>query len=64
MLGFVNGLAIVIGISQLSQFKTINALGESVWVTGNTLLIPLYLSYLRCLLFGFCQKLQNYCHLH
>ena len=30
MLGFVNGLAIVIGISQLSQFKTINALGDSV----------------------------------
>ena len=26
MLGFVNGLAIVIGISQLSQFKTINSL--------------------------------------
>ena len=64
MLGFVNGLAIVIGISQLSQFKTINALGESVWVTGNTLLYSIYLSYLQCLLFGFCQKLQNYCHLH
>ena len=26
MLGFVNGLAIVIGISQLSQFKTVNSL--------------------------------------
>ena len=38
MLGFVNGLAIVIGISQLSQFKTVNSLGESVWVTGNTLI--------------------------
>jgi len=38
MLGFVNGLAIVIGISQLSQFKTINSLGESVWITGNTLI--------------------------
>ena len=37
MLGFVNGLAIVIGISQISQFKTINSLGDSVWVTGNTL---------------------------
>jgi len=37
MLGFVNGLAIVIGISQITQFKTINSLGESVWVTGNTL---------------------------
>ena len=38
MLGFVNGLAIVIGISQLSQFKTINSLGESTWITGDTLM--------------------------
>jgi sulfate permease, SulP family len=38
MLGFVNGLAIVIGISQLSQFKTINAFGESVWISGDTLI--------------------------
>ena len=38
MLGFVNGLAIVIGISQLSQFKTINAIGQSVWITGDTLI--------------------------
>jgi SulP family sulfate permease len=37
MLGFVNGLAIVIGISQLSQFKTLNSMGESVWISGNTL---------------------------
>ena len=38
MLGFVNGLAIVIGISQLNQFKTINSAGESVWMSGNTLI--------------------------
>ena len=38
MLGFVNGLAIVIGISQLSQFKTIDSLGQSAWITGNTLM--------------------------
>ena len=37
MLGFVNGLAIVIGISQLSQFKTINSAGDSVWISGDTL---------------------------
>jgi len=37
MLGFVNGLAIVIGISPLSQFKTLNAMGQSVWISGNTL---------------------------
>ena len=38
MLGFVNGLAIVIGISQVSQFKTINTLGNLVWISGNTLI--------------------------
>ena len=38
MLGFVNGLAIVIGISQLSQFKTINSFGDLVWITGDTLM--------------------------
>ena len=37
MLGFVNGLAIVIGISQLSQFKTLNAMGQLEWISGNTL---------------------------
>ena len=38
MLGFVNGLAIVIGISQLSQFKTINSFGDSVWIEGDMLM--------------------------
>jgi len=38
MLGFVNGLAIVIGISQISQFKTVDSIGQSVWITGDTLI--------------------------
>ena len=38
MLGFVNGLAIVIGISQLSQFKTTNDLGQLVWISGDVLI--------------------------
>ena len=38
MLGFVNGLAIVIGISQLSQFKIINSVGDSVWISGDMLM--------------------------
>ena len=38
MLGFVNGLAIVIGLSQISQFKITNSAGELVWMSGNTLL--------------------------
>ncbi|MDT0641416.1 SulP family inorganic anion transporter [Zunongwangia sp. F363] len=32
--GFVNGLAIIIFMSQLAQFKTLNAAGEMVWMTG------------------------------
>lgn len=38
MFGFVNGLAIIIFLSQLDQFKTI-VNGESVWLSGN----PLYI---------------------
>ncbi len=38
MFGFVNGLAVIIFISQLDQFKTI-VNGEQVWMSGN----PLYL---------------------
>ena len=33
----MQGLAIVIGISQLSQFKTLNAMGQLEWISGNTL---------------------------
>lgn len=38
MFGFVNGLAIIIFLSQLDQFKTV-VNGESVWLSGN----PLYI---------------------
>lgn len=40
MYGFVNGLAIVIFMSQIEQFKTI-VNGESVWLSGNPLYIML-----------------------
>ncbi|MES2238908.1 MAG: SulP family inorganic anion transporter [Bacteroidota bacterium] len=40
MYGFVNGLAIVIFMSQLEQFKTI-VNGESVWLSGSPLYIML-----------------------
>ncbi|NRS88174.1 SulP family sulfate permease [Flavobacterium sp. 7E] len=40
MFGFVNGLAIIIFMSQLEQFKTI-VNGESVWLTGSPLYIML-----------------------
>ena len=39
MLGFVNGLAIVIFLAQLGQFKVQTPGGELVWMTGE----PLYL---------------------
>ncbi|MET0760285.1 MAG: SulP family inorganic anion transporter, partial [Flavobacterium sp.] len=40
MFGFVNGLAVVIFMSQLEQFKTI-VNGQSVWLSGSPLLIML-----------------------
>jgi SulP family sulfate permease len=40
MFGFVNGLAVVIFMSQLEQFKTVIN-GESVWLSGNPLYIML-----------------------
>lgn len=41
MLGFVNGLAIVIFLAQLTQFKVPNDAGEMVWMTGWPLVIML-----------------------
>lgn len=38
MFGFVNGLAIIIFMSQLEQFKTVLN-GDTVWLSGNPLLI-------------------------
>ncbi|MBJ2138720.1 SulP family inorganic anion transporter [Paraglaciecola chathamensis] len=37
MLGFVNGLAIVIFLAQLGQFKITNSLGELEWMQGSGL---------------------------
>ena len=59
MLGFVNGLAIVIGISQLSQFKTINAIGESVWISGNTLLYSLCIVVASMFIIWFLPKITK-----
>lgn len=41
MLGFVNGLAIVIFLAQLGQFKVRNEVGELVWMQGEQLTIML-----------------------
>jgi SulP family sulfate permease len=59
MLGFVNGLAIVIGISQLSQFKTINSLGESVWIAGDVLIYSLGFVILTMLVIWLLPKITK-----
>ena len=43
MLGFVNGLAIVIFLAQLEQFRVEDATGASVWMGGSLLAIMLLL---------------------
>ena len=43
MLGFVNGLAIVIGIAQLEQFKTTDGAGVTSWLMGMQLYITIAL---------------------
>lgn len=46
MLGFVNGLAIVICLSQFGQFKVTDAAGRSTWLPSSELLLMLGLSFL------------------
>ncbi|MFK8066611.1 MAG: SulP family inorganic anion transporter [Gammaproteobacteria bacterium] len=41
MLGFVNGLAIVIFLAQLKQFQVLDSNGEMVWLEGSALLLML-----------------------
>lgn len=50
MLGFVNGLAIVIFIAQLEQFKVTDAVGDSTWLTGMSLYVMLALVALTMLI--------------
>jgi len=50
MYGFVNGLAIVIFLSQLDQFKVVNAAGALEWMSGNTLYVMLGLVLLTMLI--------------
>ena len=45
MLGFVNGLAIVIGLAQLEQFKMVAPDGTSVWMSGPMLFMTLALVF-------------------
>jgi sulfate permease, SulP family len=46
MIGFVNGLAIVIFLAQLAQFKVLDGEGEMTWMTGTQLYVMLGLVFL------------------
>ena len=59
MLGFVNGLAIVIGISQLSQFKTVNSLGEPIWISGDKLTYSIIFVILTMSIIWFLPKITK-----
>lgn len=59
MLGFVNGLAIVIFLAQLQQFQVIDTLGQMSWLMGDTLLIMLGLIFLTMLVIHFLPKLTQ-----
>ncbi|MBC3788799.1 SulP family inorganic anion transporter [Spirosoma utsteinense] len=59
MFGFVNGLAIIIFISQLDQFKAIDSTGTAQWMTGTPLLIMLGLVGLTMLIIWGLPKLTQ-----
>ncbi len=59
MLGFVNGLAIVIFLSQLEQFKFVDDAGMKAWLEGNALYIMLGLVALTMAIIHFLPKLTN-----
>jgi SulP family sulfate permease len=59
MFGFVNGLAIVIFMSQLDQFKVADASGILHWMTGNTLLLMLGLVVLTMIIIWGLPKLTK-----
>ncbi|OUR81176.1 sodium-independent anion transporter [Marinomonas sp. 42_23_T18] len=59
MLGFVNGLAIVIFLAQLGQFKVPDAQGVLVWMQGSELAIMLGLVVLTMAIIQFLPKLTT-----
>ncbi|MBI9068959.1 MAG: SulP family inorganic anion transporter [Salinivirgaceae bacterium] len=59
MFGFVNGLAIVIFISQLSQFKKINISGIEQWLSGNAMLIMIGFVLLTMSIIHFLPKITK-----
>ncbi|MEM9160618.1 MAG: SulP family inorganic anion transporter [Verrucomicrobiota bacterium] len=59
MLGFVNGLAIVILLSQFTSFKVENELGEKVWMSGITLWITVGLAFATMAIIHFLPRLTK-----
>ncbi|MFM2480691.1 SulP family inorganic anion transporter [Celerinatantimonas sp. YJH-8] len=59
MLGFVNGLAIVIFLAQLNQFKVVDHLGVSHWMQGSALRNMLILVAITMLIIHFLPKLTK-----
>ena len=60
MLGFVNGLAIVIFLAQLTQFEVINSDGVKEWISGIPLLIMLALVGLTMAIVWLLPKLTKF----
>lgn len=58
MFGFVNGLAVIIFLSQLDQFKTV-ANGQAVWLTGQPLYLMLGLVGLTIAIMVFLPRLTK-----
>ncbi|MFC3031317.1 SulP family inorganic anion transporter [Pseudoalteromonas fenneropenaei] len=59
MLGFVNGLAIVIFLAQLGQFKVADTSGAMVWMQGQPLYIMLGLIALTMAIIHFLPKITT-----
>ncbi|QTH64646.1 SulP family inorganic anion transporter [Psychrosphaera ytuae] len=59
MLGFVNGLAIVIFLAQMGQFKVLDSLGNSQWMQGEALYIMLGLVALTMAIIHFLPKITT-----
>lgn len=59
MFGFVNGLAIVIFLAQLAQFKTTNTQGVEEWLTGNPLMIMIGFVILTMAIIHFLPKITK-----
>lgn len=64
MIGFVNGLAIVIFLAQLGQFKVKDASGNLVWLPQEPLMLMLGLVALTMAIIYFCLRSPQQCLHH